>query len=1006
MLGGGKHHRSTWFLCTRETSLRAATMGTGGPSGLIGRDDELSAIDAMLSGAGEGSLLLTGEAGIGKSALLQAASLAAVRQGRTVLRAAGVQSEARVPIAGLHQLLYPLSGGFEMLAPRQREALLAAFGHGRDAAPEIFLIGIATLELLADAAASAGLLVVVDDAHWLDDATAQVLGFVARRIASEPITLLAAARPGLPNALAEAGLPTRVLRPLRRDEAERLVRSRHPDLEEHRYSWVLEHAEGNPLALVELPLAAAAGEHGVRAGVPLTARLERSFADRVASLNTAARSAVLVAAADDNDDFAEIAAAVSLAVPGSGADALRPAVDAGVLVVSQATVAFQHPLMRSAIYQSADPDLRRRAHTALAQVLEAQPERRAWHLAGAAIGPDETVAAELECAAESAGRRGAGAASVAAWEQAASLTPDAGRRARRLVRAAELSLEQGRLERAGELATRAEPLVRAPADRARLALIRDVLDAGVPGDPLRVRALADLAAEMTIAGSIDLAFRLLLAAAVRVWSADPGPQTRAYLIAATEQLGVPADDPGLLSVRGFIDPAGYGDLIAKRIAALPPGPLDPASAELAMSIHLVGADEAITAVQRAVVDGARREGRLAALPRLLTQQTWNAIARADWPAAVPAADEAVRLAIETRQPVWQAAAMTGQAMIAGTRGDDELAEELARRAEAIALPVRVSAVLCGVQFTRGVTAIAAGRYDEAFEYLRRVFDRADPSYQAVQSSWCLGDMAEAAGRTGHAAEARELLTAFRPGEHDSVTPWTGVALVYAAPLLAADEAAEQEFRRALKANLVRWPSYRARLLLEYGSWLRRHRRVAEARAPLRAARQICDAHGLLPWAERARQELRAAGEASQAPRPQQWASLSPQELQIAQLAAEGLSNREIGQRLYLSHRTVGSHLYRIFPKLGVSTRAQLRSALLTADTGLAPGFGGHEPAKLEFMRVHPGQAGIGHQTPATVDDQRGPPVRKADGVVGRGSPVGPGRRRFPGGAGSARAAGH
>jgi len=908
------------------------------PSGLIGRDEELSAIDAMLRGAGGCGLLLVGDAGMGKSALLNAASDAAARQGRSVLRATGVQSESRVAFAGLHQLLYRLTGSFELLAPPQLRALQAAFGHADGPPTEVFLIAIATLELLADAATGTGLLVVVDDLQWIDEPTAQVLAFVARRIASEPIALLAATRPGSEDALAESGALVRTLQPLQSDQARRLVRSRYPDLDQRRRGWVLKQAEGNPLALVELPKAAPAGDPSAGARIPLTARLERSFAARVSGLTAPARSAVVVAAADDSDDFAEIAAAVTAAVPGSVADSLRPAVDAGVLVVSQGRVRFEHPLARSAIYQSADLDMRRRAHAALAQVLGEQPERRAWHLAAAAPGPDETIAAELERAAVSAARRGAGTTSVAAWAQAAILTPQEGRRGQRLLRAAELSLELGRAEQAGDLAAKAEPLLHTGAGQARLALIRDALDPGVPGDPLRVRALADLAAKMIDAGHTDLAFRLLMAAAVRVWAADPGPETRTYLMAATERLPVAADDPRVLSVGGFVDPARYGDLIAQRVAALRPGELDPVSAELAMSIHLVGAGEPIIAVQRAVVDGARREGRLAALPRLLTQQAWNAIALADWQTAVPVADEAVRLAAETGQPMWQAAAMTGQAMIAGMRGEAEAAGQLARRAEAMVLPARISAVLCGIQLTLGVTAIGAGRYDEAFDYLCRVFDRADPSYQAIQSTWAFGDLAEAAMRTGRTAEAREILAVIRPGEHDSVTPWARTALLYAAPLLASDEAAESEFGRALGADLVRWPSYRARLLLEYGSWLRRRRRVAEARSPLRIARQICEAHGLLPWAERARQELRATGDASEAPRAQQWASLSPQELQIAQLAAEGLSNREIGQRLYLSHRTVGSHLYRIFPKLGISSRAQLRSALVPAHPPLNAGL--------------------------------------------------------------------
>ncbi|HET9969977.1 MAG TPA: AAA family ATPase, partial [Streptosporangiaceae bacterium] len=703
----------------------AAGPAVAGPAvaGLVGRDDELAAIAGMLRGTGGRGLLVAGEPGAGKSALLHAAADLAARDGRTVLRAAGVPAEAGVPYAGLHQLLYPLAGTFESLAPWPREVLRAAFGHAEGPAPDMFPAAVATLEVLAGAAAGGGLLVVADDLHWMDDATLGVLRFVVRRIASVPVALLAAIRHGFEDVLIEADMPIVMLRALRPGEAERLILKRHPELDVRRRAWVLEHAAGNPLALAELPLTAGPGAaagcatSGTAVHIPLTARLGHSFAARLRGLGGPARLAAVVAAAADRDDFAEIAAAITLAVPGpGGASSLRPVLDAGILAVSQARVRFEHPLMRSAIYSAAAPELRRRAHAALAEVLDMEPRRQAWHLAAAAVAPDD---AELTA------------------------------------------------------------LPRLLAQQARNAIAL----AGPPREPLD-RELLD---------------------------------------------------------RELLD--------------------------------------------REPVDRERLD----------------------------------------REPLEQAAAMIGQALTAGLRGDGPLAEKLARQAEAVVLPARVGAALCGIQFVRGVTAIGAGRYDEAFGQLSRMFDRADPAYQAVQSTWALGDLAEAAVRTGRGNEARELLAAFRPARGDSMTPWTRVALVYAAPLLATvedgaeagAEAAEREFRRALEANLVRWPFYRARLLLEYGSWLRRRRRIAEARAPLRHAHQVCEAHGLLPWAERARQELRAAGEGREALRAGSTAPLSPQELQIARLAAAGLSNREIGQRLYLSHRTIGSHLYRIFPKLGI-----------------------------------------------------------------------------------------
>ena len=272
-----------------------------------------------------------------------------------------------------------------------------------------------------------------------------------------------------------------------------------------------------------------------------------------------------------------------------------------------------------------------------------------------------------------------------------------------------------------------------------------------------------------------------------------------------------------------------------------------------------------------------------------------------------------------------------QGILAGVRGDFELAESHIAAAEAIALPMGANAMLCGLQLTRGLTAIAAGRDEEAFEQLRRLFDTNDPAYHHFQSAWALGDLAEAALHTGNLEEARAQLELYGPRARTGESTWTQVALLYARPLLAEDDDAEPLFQSALRADLSAWPLYRARLLLNYGRWLRRQRRAADSRAPLRSAREAFDALGAAAFAEQARTELRAAGERSQVPEPRAWHDLSPQELHIARLAADGLTNREIGERLYLSHRTVASHLYRVYPKLGITSRAQLRTALALLD---------------------------------------------------------------------------
>jgi DNA-binding CsgD family transcriptional regulator len=302
---------------------------------------------------------------------------------------------------------------------------------------------------------------------------------------------------------------------------------------------------------------------------------------------------------------------------------------------------------------------------------------------------------------------------------------------------------------------------------------------------------------------------------------------------------------------------------------------------------------------------------------------------------MPAAEEAVRLAEETVQPRWVAAVRPVQAVLAGLRGDEEAADALAAEAEQVLLPMAAHPMLALVQFARGITALGAGRHADAFDHLNRIYDPADIAYHPFVRGWAIAELTEAAVHTGREDAARAEAAALEPVLVRTRSPLLAAGLQCARPMLAADDAAEAAFQDGLAADLARWPLHRARLLLAYGVWLRRRRRVAESRAPLRGAREAFDALGAVPWGERARQELRASGEASRRRTPDAWDELTPQELQIAQMAAEGLTNREIGQRLYLSHRTVGSHLYRIFPKLGVTARGELRMALVDEETAAA-----------------------------------------------------------------------
>jgi DNA-binding CsgD family transcriptional regulator len=329
----------------------------------------------------------------------------------------------------------------------------------------------------------------------------------------------------------------------------------------------------------------------------------------------------------------------------------------------------------------------------------------------------------------------------------------------------------------------------------------------------------------------------------------------------------------------------------------------------------------------AAAEGLREQGRLPLLAQALSLIAWAALRRGRWHVAVPAAEECLRLAEDTRQPVVQVAGLAAQAMIAGIRGDEETTLLLAARAERVGAANSVSVGLALVQTARAISDAGAGRPENAFEHLWRIYQVADPAHQRMQACWAIGSLAEVAAQSGQVASARSELAKLEPGAAQTSVEGVHVALRYAGALLADPEHSERDFRAALDADLKDWPFEHGRLLLAYGTWLRRHRRVTDSRKPLRQACEAFDRLGAVPWAERARVELRASGETRPGPNRDARDTLSPQEMQIASLVVEGLGNKEIAQRLYLSPRTIGGHLYRMFPKLGVTSRAQLAKAL-------------------------------------------------------------------------------
>jgi DNA-binding CsgD family transcriptional regulator len=655
--------------------------------------------------------------------------------------------------------------------------------------------------------------------------------------------------------------------------------------------------------------------------VPLTTRLEKAYADVVRRLPDEARAFLLVAAVDDAGVFAEVIAATSVVLGRQCSDAAAAgAIEAGLIEVADRRLRFRHPLMRSAIQGAADTSSRRRAHAALATVLEDQGERQAWHRAASLTSPDEGAAVALEAASTAASGRGDLAVAIQALEGAAQLSPDPASRAARLLRAAELGYAFHGERLVGGLLERVERLPLEPDARARLSWLRGVLDKEIGAGGHRIPALIVMAEDSARRGDHELASNLLLSAALQCFWADSGADVRERIALVADGLAAHVDDSRLLMILAFGAPVERGMVVMEWLGRT--------SGDAAgVSASAVGAFETAKPLLDASIADLRAQGHDAALSRRLVSQAVSAGYLANLRVAGPAAEEAERLAVATEQPLIVASAQAQHAMVAALRGDTLLAESLISAAEAVAAPIGTGALLCAAQRARGVAALADGAPAAAFEHLCRVHDPSDPAHHYVTRTYTAADLAEAASRSGQHAAALPIIEDLEALSARLPVPALLASLRYARALLADEDHAESAFDALLAEDMKRWPFLRARVQLAYGEWLRRRRRSADSRSFLRAARETFDALGTAPWAERARQELRASGETLRAWAPEARDQLTPQELQIAQMAAEGLTNKEIGQRLFLSHRTISSHLHRIFPKLEITSRSQLDAAL-------------------------------------------------------------------------------
>jgi hypothetical protein len=679
---------------------------------LVGRDSDGGVIAGMIERARErgGALVIRGGPGIGKTALLATAVEEAARRGMRILKTTGVQSEAQLAFAGLHQLLQPLLRHVEQLPEPQRVALQTAFGILEAPAPDFFRTALAALELLADAAANSPLLVVAEDAQWLDPSTADVLAFVARRLEFEPIVLLAAIRDGYDSPLDESGLPALNLEPLEPAAASELLDRSAPGISPGLRELVLEQAAGNPLALEELPDAFGPLEAQPRlpGWLPLTTRLERAFAARVSDLPAATRTILLVAALNDSPSLSDVlAAGGSVLGQPATVDQLTPAAAARLVAIGDSEIEFRHPLMRSAIRQQATISQRHMAHAALADQPRLEPERRAWHRAASAVA-------------------------MTALERAAHLSEDPAAQGRRLLRAAELGFELGHPDTVNRMITEAERLELGSLEQAQLGWLRGVFDGQQAGGAHRFGWMVDTATALIESGEDNLALKILWSTAMQSWWSDPGPDVKARIVQAAEYARAEEQDPRLLVIRAYAAPVERGPTVATQLSSVAEGIVDDPDLGrvVGTAANAFGAFNAAAAPLAASVARLRHQGRLGLLARTLNQQAWSAAQRVDLGLAIPVADEAARLTRETQQPTMHFIAVAIHAMVAALQGDRDAAEARASSAARFGAPKNARALLAMAQHARGVAALADGAGGQAYEHLRRVHSPGDPAYHS------------------------------------------------------------------------------------------------------------------------------------------------------------------------------------------------------------------------------------------------------------------------------------
>ncbi|WTH27409.1 AAA family ATPase [Kitasatospora purpeofusca] len=944
---------------------------------MVGRDDEQARLSAFVLAPDGQALVLRGEAGVGKSTLLDLAARLAAEDGQLVVRATGVEAESGLPHAGLHQLLYPLlptsddrpsavqpsadqpsdrPSDAPLLGASARAAFDAVFGRPDGPPPPVMALGIAVLDLLSwTAAKGRPVLLVLDDGQWLDEASAEVCGFVGRRLSGRPgVKLLVAVRGDTASPFDTAALPEAPVGALADADATRLLDLHHPRLGRQVRGLVLEQAGGNPLALLELPAHLADGP-GDRTGqdllglhgVPLPRRIQEIYAARLARLGDTVRAELLRGALDG-----------AAARPGDGpAPVARyrmrevdEAVACGLLVVEPAAgeFAFRHPLVRSSVVQLATPDQRRAAHRVLAQLHREYPERRAIHLAAATVDPEEGVAADLEAAARSATRRGGARLAVSWLTRAAELSETRVDRSRRLGEAAYVAGQTDHLGRARSLALAAAPGTdESPAAvlaDSYLALYRDGevgathrrIVAAVerlrdspdrPGDSPDRPGRPDRPGDDRRDEVLDRLVSLLLA--VSQYAGNRATWRRTHEVLAT--LGDLATERAWMYGSTWSDVVRHGAGWSRRVERASAGLADQDPwdvTRLAVSAYHLDVLSPLRPYLERVVDRELDTGAMSSGIVMLHLVLLDQLALGQWDAAERTGHRALALATERGHGLFAHQTRAYLAQLAAVRGRTAEARELQTTVDAWARP-RCIGFLTQLADAVGTTAaLSAGDYETAF--LHAIGITAPGAFRpyAYQASRTLLDLVEAALHTGRAEQARAHALAARDAGLPDLSPRLALITHGALAMTAEDdtEAAAHYARAQSHPAAERFPFELARIRLAHGIAARRLHGAAAARLPLTQAAKTFDRLGAPAWAARAHAELRAAGVAPHTPAPAPL-PLTWQERRVAELAAGGLTNKEIGEQMRLSPRTVGAHLYRAFPKLGITTRAALRDAL-------------------------------------------------------------------------------